>query len=581
MFRSLRARLLVWYTAMLVLVVAAFGGLVCFEAWRSRVADIDTRLRARANQMAGALRPAGSGTFDLVLPADPIAAALDADPRPYHALWDGTGRIIDRSDPDLDLAAPTETGARTFNGRREVAMRTESGALIVVGRDLADLRADIRNLAATMAAVGTAALVVTLAGGWLLVGRALAPVDRIGRAARRMSDGDFTARIPLDRVETELEQLGGAINDAFATLCDSLEQERRFTADASHELRTPLATLLTETETILARDRDAGSYRESLEVCRRAADRMRVVVERLLLLARADAGEVTMARLPVRLDTLTRQVVDDLRGIAAERQVTLVCESEPVTVSGDANRLIDALTNLVTNAIDYNVPDGRVDIRVSARANDAEIRVADTGIGMDESTQTRIFDPFFTTKEVGKGVGLGLSSVAGLVEQCHGHISVESALGRGTTFRVFLPLVEGSASDVAPVALAPDGGRGERVLLVEDEPLVRKLLEQLLTRAGYQVSASLGSDSALELVKGSRPFNIIVTDVVMPGLSGPQLAARIEEACGITPTIFVSGYTEDPAMRASALKPHQRFMSKPFAPEELLTAIRALLAKSP
>ena len=110
---------------------------------------------------------------------------------------------------------------------------------------------------------------------------------------------------------------------------------------------------------------------------------------------------------------------------------------------------------------------------------------------------------------------------------------------------------------------------------------MRKLFEQLLTRAGYQVSSSLSSDSALELVKGSRPFNIIVTDVVMPGLSGPQLAARIEEACGITPTIFISGYTEDPAMRASALKPHQRFMSKPFAPEELLTAIRALLAKSP
>ena len=257
----------------------------------------------------------------------------------------------------------------------------------------------------------------------------------------------------------------------------------------------------------------------------------------------------------------------------------------------DRAALKQIVMNLVLNARDAMPHGGSVRIRVEPasraptpdvkREDFLELRVADTGIGMDESTQTRIFDPFFTTKEVGKGVGLGLSSVAGLVEQCRGHISVESALGRGTTFRVFLPLVEGSASDVAPVALAPVGGRGERLLLVEDEPLVRKLFEQLLTRAGYQVSSSLSSDSALELVKGSRPFNIIVTDVVMPGLSGPQLAARIEEACGITPTIFMSGYTEDPAMRASALKPHQRFMSKPFAPEELLTAIRALLAKSP
>jgi two-component system OmpR family sensor kinase len=452
MFRSLRARLLVWYTAMLAIVITAFGVLVCFDAWRTRIADIDAGLRARANQMAAALRPAGDGRFDLVLPADPVAADDDAR-RPYYAVWDAAGRLIDRSDPDLELTAPGEPGARTAAGRREVAVRTAAGPLIVAGRDLADVRADVQDLAASMAAVGAAALLVSLAGGWVLVGRALAPVDRIGRTARRMSDGDFTARIPLDRVETELEQLGGAINDAFAKLSDSIEQERRFTADASHELRTPLATLLTETQTILARRRETEEYRASLEVCRRAADRMRVVVERLLLLARADAGELRMAMAPLRLDDLLQRVAEDVKPLASARDVTLALDVRPVSVRGDADRLTDAITNLVTNAIDYNVPNGRVDIRVAARNGQAEVRIADTGIGIDAADVPNIFNRFYRADparaRVRGGAGLGLAVARWIIERHDGQIVCTSEPGKGSVFTVAL-------------AAAPDAGPGAR-----------------------------------------------------------------------------------------------------------------------
>lgn len=372
-----------------------------------------------------------------------------------------------------------------------------------------------------------------------------------------------------------------------------MELVGRFAGGMAHNFNNILMAIHGYAALALSRVPAGDPVRSWVEQIRSAADYAASLTRELLAMSRQH---------PLKLEPLDlrRELADIegwLRPLLGER-IELLCEVDGSIRPSQADRaaLKQIVMSLVLNARDAMPHGGSVRIRVEPasraptpdvkREDFLELRVADTGIGMDESTQTRIFDPFFTTKEVGKGVGLGLSSVAGLVEQCHGHISVESALGQGTTFRVFLPLVDGSASDVAPVALAPValapvGGRGERVLLVEDEPLVRKLLEQLLTRAGYQVSSSLGSDSALELVKGSRPFNIIVTDVVMPGLSGPQLAARIEEACGITPTIFMSGYTEDPAMRASALKPHQRFMSKPFAPEELLTAIRALLAKSP
>jgi signal transduction histidine kinase/CheY-like chemotaxis protein len=388
----------------------------------------------------------------------------------------------------------------------------------------------------------------------------------------------------------DLRALAGGLREKNLELfqIQRMELVGRFAGGMAHNFNNILMAIHGYAALALSRVPAGDPVRSWVEQIRSAADHAASLTRELLAMSRQH---------PLKLEPLDlrRELADIerlLRPLLGER-IELLCEVDGSIGPSQADRvaLKQIVMNLVLNARDAMPHGGSVRIRVEPasraptpdvkREDFLELRVADTGIGMDESTQTRIFDPFFTTKEVGKGVGLGLSSVAGLVEQCHGHISVESALGRGTTFRVFLPLVASSASDVAPVALAPDGGRGERVLLVEDEPLVRKLFEQLLTRAGYQVSSSLGSDSALELVKGSRPFNIIVTDVVMPGLSGPQLAARIEEACGITPTIFMSGYTEDPAMRASALKPHQRFMSKPFAPEELLTAIRALLAKSP
>jgi signal transduction histidine kinase len=400
MFRSLRARLLAWYTAVLVVVVTTFGALVCVATWRTRIAGIDTLLRVQALQMASALRPAGDGRFDLVLPAPPAAGN---EPMTYYVVWDAAGRIIERSDPDLDLTAPSGTETRTVGGRREVALETDAGPVIVVGRDLSDVRQDVRSLAMSMALVGAAALGVSLAGVWLLVGR-------------------------------------------------SLKQERRFTADASHELRTPLATLLTETQTILARDRDAAAYRESLEVCRRAADRMRVIVERLLLLARADAGEVPMAEAPVRLDLLSERVAGDVKAIAAERNVGIALACEPATVRGDADRLMDAITNLVTNAIDYNVPNGRVDIRVGARNGHVELRIADTGIGIDAADVPHIFDRFYRADparaRVRGGAGLGLAVARWVVEQHGGRITCDSEPGKGSVFTVVLA----AAPDAAPGA---------------------------------------------------------------------------------------------------------------------------------
>jgi signal transduction histidine kinase len=447
MFDSLRARLLLWYTAILAIVIAVFGVTVCLLVWRTRLTDVDAALRARAEILAQSMQPAGAGMFDVTLPPAPPAPADNAVALPYHALWNAAGEPIDRSDPDFDVPKPEAPGARTRAGRREVAIRAASDAMVLAGLSLDAVRAEVWSLAATISIVGAGALALSLGGGWWLVGRALEPVDRISRTARAMVDGDFAARIPIDRVETELGQLARALNAAFDQLHASLERQRRFTADASHELRTPIATISAEAQWALARERTADEYRHSIAACGRAVDRMQAVVERLLTLARAGARDEADRADPVRLDEVAADVARDVEALARSRGVRVHVAVAPATVRGDRERLTEAVTNIVTNAVQYNVPDGDVRIAVEPRGADVSLSVADTGIGISAADLPRVFEPFFRadparTRDRG-GAGLGLAVARAVVERHAGRIDCLSAAGQGTTITLTLPLASG------------------------------------------------------------------------------------------------------------------------------------------
>ncbi len=454
MVESLRTRLLVWHTAIVTMVVAIFGGTVCYLVWRTGLADVDAELDARAQTISGALRPAGRGTFDFTLaPADSASGTI------YHILWTLDGTPIDWSEEGETVPRPSAPGTRTRDGRRELTVHSAGGAVVLVGRSLADLQREVWSLAALLLAAGGAVLALSLIAGWLFAGRALSPITRISGTARRMMQGDLSARIPAERVETELGQVVGALNGAFDRLQASLDRQRRLTADVSHELRTPLATVSAEVQWALGRERTLDAYRESLAVCRRAAGRMQAIVERLLTLARVETLTNRDVSVAVRLDEIVRRAVADLAPQAAARGLTVTVDTIPLGVTGDPDRLLEAITNVVANAIAYNVPEGRVTVTMREHEGLADVSIADTGVGISPSDLGLVFDPFFRadharTRDAG-GAGLGLTLTRSIIERHGGRVVCTSEHGTGTVFTLRLPV---ATSQIEELALSVDPG---------------------------------------------------------------------------------------------------------------------------
>jgi CheY-like chemotaxis protein len=206
------------------------------------------------------------------------------------------------------------------------------------------------------------------------------------------------------------------------------------------------------------------------------------------------------------------------------------------------------------------------------------LAVADSGMGMDAETQSHLFEPFFTTKEMGKGTGLGLSTVYGIVKQSEGYVWCYSEVGVGTTFKIYLPRVdEEAAPGRKPTAVRLAHGT-ETVLLIEDDRSLRDLLCEILEGAGYTVLVADGGAKALQIAEEyAGAIQLIVTDVIMPGLSGRQAAEKIKAARSEVEILFISGYTSEAIEKHGVLAPGAKFLSKPFTTEDLLRKIRDVL----
>ena len=289
-------------------------------------------------------------------------------------------------------------------------------------------------------------LVVILAGigGYILAGRALAPIDRLATEAQRITAERLHERLSVSNPHDEIGRLAAVINDAFARLESSFDQLRRFTADASHELRTPLAVIRGIGEVGLGETRTPAEYKETIGGMLEEVDRLTSLVETLLRLSYGDAGTVRLSREAVELGRLCRDVVSSMGILAEERGQRLTVDGDGVVVEVDRLILREAITNVVDNAIKYSPKGATIDIRVAGEGPQAVLTVADSGPGIAPEHRERIFDRFFRTDEARSrdlgGAGLGLAIARWAVEVNGGQISVLGGPAGGSIFRIALPL---------------------------------------------------------------------------------------------------------------------------------------------
>lgn len=321
-----------------------------------------------------------------------------------------------------------------------------------------------------------------------------------------------------------------------------------------------------------------------------ATDRAAALTRQLLAFSRkecAESGSFDLNEILANLETmLVRLIGEDVR------LETRLSEA-PQLVNGDPGKLEQVVMNLVLNARDALGRGGHIMIETCAASESCSrkgpdhgegvrLTVRDNGTGMDEETRIRIFEPFFTTKPKGEGTGLGLSTVYGIVRQAEGHIHVESQLGRGTTFEIWFPVAEEKIAirrSEEPLLDGPSEGQ-ETILAVEDEDLVRGIVCRVLEDAGYRVLVASDGQEALELADAyPGSIDLLLTDVVMPRVKGPELAARLGTRRPETPVLFMSGYTGNLLSEHDIGDDPDAFLAKPFSPTDLTTRVRRILDK--
>ncbi|HJT21261.1 MAG TPA: heavy metal sensor histidine kinase [Nitrospira sp.] len=460
----LRLRLTLWYGSALALVLVAFSTILYVITARSLREAVDQSLEETAAAAVRSLEERGFLPLideDELMSQFPELARIDK----FFQIFSPSGTITIRS-PNVkqhELPLSRQALEVAFSGRtlfesakypKEPPLRLISVPIIYrgnllyivqVGTSMESVEQTLNRLLVVVLVTTPLALIVSLAGGWFLAGRALRPVDAMTLAAQRITAGDLTQRLNVPTSADEIGRLAVTFNTMIAKLETSFRQIRQFSSDASHELRTPLTVMKGETELALRRPREAGDYTVVLESNLEEIDRMTRIVDELLFLSRADMGEVKMERLPVNLHSLLEDIGRQAALLGQEQEIQVVLGGmPPAVVLGDELRLRELFLNLVDNAVKYSRPGGTVHIDLEAASGQAQVSISDNGIGISREDQAKIFDRFYRTDDARahtkKGTGLGLAICAWIAESHHGRIDVQSEVGKGSIFTVSLPL---------------------------------------------------------------------------------------------------------------------------------------------
>ncbi len=426
-------------------------------------------------------------------------------------------------------------------------------------------------------------------------------LDGIEVKWRRNDGSTITVRIsgravssadePADVLEAIAEDITDrrALEDQFRQ-AQKMEAVGRLAGGVAHDFNNLLMVISGYAEVILAQLDLHSPLHEKGRAIQLAADRATTLTRQLLAFSRKQLLELKV----VDVNAIVQDMERLLRPLIGENvEFVTMLAPEAAHTRADAGQLEQVLMNLVVNAKDAMPDGGKLTIQTTTIVVDENHRrgqqfirpgnyvtlsVSDSGMGMDRETQSRIFEPFFTTKEKGKGTGLGLSTVYGIVKQSGGYVMVQSELGRGTTFHIYLPQVEEPTEKHATPAPGAALGGSETILLVEDEESVRQLVRDTLAAKGYRVvEAENGEAGMASAASHKGKIDLVITDVVMPGMGGRELVQQLSRSRPETKVLYLSGYTEDAIVSDGSIESGTAFLQKPFTLQNLSRKVREVL----
>lgn len=368
-----------------------------------------------------------------------------------------------------------------------------------------------------------------------------------------------------------------------------MEAVGRLAGGVAHDFNNILGAIQGYAGLLLRALPENDGKREDVEEILKATERAASLTRQLLAFSRRQILSPKVADMNAIVAATSKMLK---RLIGEDISFETVLSAEACLVRVDPGQLEQVIMNLAVNARDAIRGGGAITLETEVlsaqraaavcpelRGGAVCLRMKDTGSGISDEVKKHLFEPFFTTKERGKGTGLGLSTIFGIVKQSGGEVAVESSPGKGSVFSIYLPYEAAAVPDeLAPGVKAAAAGGSETILLVEDEGDLLRLAERLLRAAGYKVLGARNGDAALELLKdGPAKVDLLITDVVMPGMDGRELARRVTLGRGSCRVLYMSGYTDDTIARHGALEPGLAFIYKPFTMEALTSKVREVL----
>jgi heavy metal sensor kinase len=444
-FKSIRTRLTLWYLAIIVVLLLLFSSVAYFMLYYNLYNNLDNSLQSRANELntitVVAPKPnelllsfSANGALTQEFPSGVIDASKLSG-LIKQALSGQTAYLTSVTTDNQGVRLYATTFLNPFNGQPVV---------IVVGQLTTEITTVLHTFVYVIVFAMVGVIVLAGLGGLFLANRVLKPVQEITKTAQKIEGSDLSQRIAVN-TDDELGRLASTLNEMIGRLEEAFNRQRQFTADASHELRTPLAIMQAEATLALSKERTSDDYRKSLETISQESDYMSSVIGKLLFLARSDAGKEQLNFEDVELKELITGLSANIEALAQDKGIKFTVDAkEDLTVSGDKVKLRQLFINILENAVRYTPADGNISVSLVEKDSNAVVSISDTGIGIPPEHLSHIFERFYRVDKARAradgGVGLGLAIAKIITESHKGKIEVESEVGKGTTFKISIPL---------------------------------------------------------------------------------------------------------------------------------------------